>query len=523
MSTVETVNADLSGGNNDLLSYGAASTDNITVDLVAGTATGFAAISGVENVTSGSGNDLLVGDAGANALNGGTGNDTLMGGLGLDTLTGGAGIDTVSYANESDAMVVNLALNTASRPAESSSVEDMLSGIENAIGGAGGDSITGSTAANLLDGGLGNDSVDGGAGNDTILGGGGDDALFGGAGVDSIDGGTGSDLIIGGASNDLLAGGAGDDTFIYAFGDGADVFDGGDGSDTLNILGTTAANALAVAWDGASIVSFTGGTLTGVEHLNANLDAGVDTLTYAGSTANVTVDLLGHTASGFDSLSGIENVTAGSGNDTLIGDDEANVLAGGAGDDTYVVGAGDIVTETLNAGTDTVNSSVSITLGANVENLVLTIGSGDIGGIGNGLANVLTGNDGNNALSGAGSDDVIDGRAGNDNIDGGAGNDTITGGAGDDVMTGAAGNDLFVFAAGFGNDVINGFDANLTGGQDLLDVRAYHLTQDAFADAVTILQSGADTVVHIGADTITLTGVNGIGANAITIDDFKLA
>jgi len=301
-----------------------------------------------------------------------------MGGLGLDTLTGGTGIDTVSYANESDAMVVNLALNTASRPAESSSVEDMLSGIENALGGAGGDSITGSTAGNLLDGGLGNGSVD------------------------SIDGGTGSDVITGGASNDLLAGGAGDDTFIYAFGDGADVFDGGDGSDTLNILGTTAANALAVAWDGASIVSFTGGTLTGVEHLNANLDAGTDTLTYAGSTANVTVDLLGNTASGFDSLSGIENVTGGSGNDTLIGDDGANLLAGGAGDDTYVVGAGDIVTETLNAGSDTVNSSVSITLGANVENLVLTTGSGDIGGIGNGLANILTGNDGNNVLSGVG-------------------------------------------------------------------------------------------------------------------------
>jgi len=72
LSTVETINADLSGGNNDLLSYGAATTDNITVDLVAGVATGFAAISGVENVTTESGNDLLVGDAGANALNGGT-------------------------------------------------------------------------------------------------------------------------------------------------------------------------------------------------------------------------------------------------------------------------------------------------------------------------------------------------------------------------------------------------------------------------------------------------------------------
>ena len=91
-------------------------------------------------------------------------------------------------------------------------------------------------------------------------------------------------------------------------------------------------------------------------------------------------------------------------------------------------------------------------------------------------------------------------------------------------MTGAAGNDLFVFAAGFGNDVINGFDANLTGGQqDLLDVTAYHLTADSFAETVSFEPSGAATIVHIGANTITLTGVNGIGANAVTIDDFKLA
>jgi Ca2+-binding RTX toxin-like protein len=223
LSTVETVNADLSGGN-DQLSYGGATTDNITVDLAAGTATGFAAISGVENVTSGSGNDLLVGDMGANSLNGGTGNDTLMGGLGFDTLTGGTGIDTVSYANETDAMVVNLALNTAGR-APDAAVEDVLSGIENAIGGVAGDTITGSTAGNLLGGG---------------------------AGDDSVDGGTGNDVITGGASNDLLAGGLGDDTFTYVFGDGADVFD----DDALSV-----SNALALGVKGYILKGVSGSEL----------------------------------------------------------------------------------------------------------------------------------------------------------------------------------------------------------------------------------------------------------------------
>ena len=75
--------------------------------------------------------------------------------------------------------------------------------------------------------------------------------------------------------------------------------------------------------------------------------------------------------------------------------------------------AGDVVTENLNEGTDTVQSSVSYTLGANVENLTLT-GTASINGTGNELNNVITGNSGNNVLDGGLGADTMIGSAGND-------------------------------------------------------------------------------------------------------------
>ena len=89
------------------------------------------------------------------------------------------------------------------------------------------------------------------------------------------------------------------------------------------------------------------------------------------------------------------------------------MLTGGAGDDTYVVGTGDTVVEAANAGIDLVQSSVSWTLGANIENLTL-IGTEAIDGTGNSLNNILTGNSAANVLTGG---------AGNDTLDGGAGAD----------------------------------------------------------------------------------------------------
>ncbi|MBA1244042.1 putative Ig domain-containing protein [Pseudomonas japonica] len=104
-------------------------------------------------------------------------------------------------------------------------------------------------------------------------------------------------------------------------------------------------------------------------------------------------------------------------NDTLDGDLGADTMSGGDGKDVYIVdNAFDVVIETNAAATqiDTVKSSVSWTLGDNVEYLVLT-GYSAIDGTGNGLRNFLTGNDAAN---------VLDGGTGADSMTGGNGSDT---------------------------------------------------------------------------------------------------
>ena len=94
-------------------------------------------------------------------------------------------------------------------------------------------------------------------------------------------------------------------------------------------------------------------------------------------------------------------------------------MSGGLGDDVYIVDStSDVVTEAASGGTDEVRSSVTLTLGANVENLTLT-GAANIAGTGNSLNNVITGNSGNNTLTSGGGNDTLDGGAGNDTLDGG--------------------------------------------------------------------------------------------------------
>ena len=185
---------------------------------------------------------------------------------------------------------------------------------------------------------------------------------------------------------------------------------------------------------------------------------------------------------------GAINGTGNALDNILTGNSGTNVLTGGVGNDTYVVGTGDTVTEQASAGKDTVQSAITWTLGANLENLTLT-GTGAINGTGNTLNNVLTGNSGANVLTGgAGNDTYVVGTgdsvvenasAGTDTVQsaitwtlgsnlenlmligtaaingtGNASNNTLAGNSGNNVLTGLGGNDIYQYSRGGGQDTV---------------------------------------------------------------------
>jgi len=303
----------------------------------------------------------------------------------------------------------------------------------------------------------------------------------------SVVGGTAQDILLGTSANDVLNGAGGNDTLFGGAGDdrlsgglGNDLIDGGAGTDTI-ILG-----------------------------------------------AQITVDLritgAQNTGEGLDTIVGIENVEAGSGNNRLTGNALSNRLAGNGGNDTLEGESGD---DTLiggsgndrisgGSGTDTAifNGQVTVDLRStkaqntgegndtliSIENLVSGTGNDRL--TGSSAANRLTGNGGNDTLDGHSGNDTLIGGSGNDNLSGGSGTDTaiftgtvtvdlrLTGaqntgegidrlvsienlesGAGDDRLTGNTGSNRL--AAHGGNDSLFGDAGNDTllggDGNDWLD------------------------------------------------------
>ncbi|WP_020484135.1 beta strand repeat-containing protein [Methylomonas sp. MK1] len=438
---------------------------NEGIDLVQSSIT-WTLSANVENLTltgnavvNGTGNELdnvLIGNSVANTLTGLGGNDRLIGNAGNDTMIGGTGDDI--YIVDSSADVITENLNEGLDSVESTATYTLTANVENltltgttAINGTGNalnNVLTGNSAVNTLTGGAGNDRLDGKAGADKMLGGTGNDTYVvdistdvitenANEGTDTVEtgitytlgtnvenlvltgtaaiNGTGNTLnnvITGNSSANTLSGGAGADTLIGGMGNDIYVVD--------NVLDIVTENVN----EGADKVQAS---------VTYSLGANVEDLTLTGTTA------INGTGNGLDNIltgnSAVNTLTGGAGNDRLDGKAGADKMLGGLGDDTYVVDVStDVITENTNEGSDTVETSITYTLGANVENLLLT-GTTAINGTGNTLNNVLTGNSAVNTLTGGAGNDRLDGKGGADKMLGGTGDDTFVVDVSTDVLT----------------------------------------------------------------------------------------
>jgi hypothetical protein len=338
--------------------------------------------------------DFFVGTANANTFTGtngqdiiaGLGNNDILNGLdgddifrytigdGKDTVDGGAGSDTLDILGTNNSETLSVVFNgtpvSLIAGGTVTNVEsvtlDLLGGVDTLNYGSTTADLTVNLATGLATGftAIANvENVTGGFGNDIITGNDGNNTLRGEFGNDILDGGLGADRLIGGA---------GDDTYVV---------------DNIN-----------------DTISDSSGTDTVLSSINWTLGSNLENLILTGfSNINGTGNSL-------------QNVIVGnSGNNILNGGSNADNLTGVAGDDTYIVdNVNDVVNELANEGTDTILSSVTRTLEANVENLTLT-GNSTINGTGNDLNNIITGNSRNN---------IIDGGVGADALIGGLGNDT---------------------------------------------------------------------------------------------------
>lgn len=286
----------------------------------------------------------------------------------------------------------------------------------------------------------------GNAYDNSLTGNGAANTLDGGAGEDTLIGKGGNDILKGGEALDIMYGGAGDDTFYVDLSGDRVVELANEGVD---IVVASATFSLSNNVENLTLVG--SGALNGVGNSLGNRiegNAGANVLT--GGDGNDT--LLG--GAGDDTLSGgdgSDTLYGGDGADKLSGSSGADAMYGGSGDDVYTVDQTlDRVLEYAGGGTDTVNSTATFTLSANIELLNLG-GSAAINGAGNELANTINGNEAGNVISGSGGDDLLRGNGGNDAMYGGAGNDTVSAGAGDDLVDGGAG--LDVLYGGGGADV----------------------------------------------------------------------
>jgi Ca2+-binding RTX toxin-like protein len=407
----------------------------------------------------------------------------------------------VSYASATTALTASLA-NSADNDGVASGDRyklstETVSSIENLTGGSAGDTLVGDSGANVLSGN------------------GGDDTLIGGAGADTFDGGIGTDTVSYDTSDGTVlspfkidltttsatapglgTGDAAGDFFVsiekVVGGSGVNLFYLPSSTSTMIIDGVTGTN---------NTIDFTYGVTTGDVKLT-------DTVVVNGSTVN--------------KYQNVQNITGSARDDSLTGNANANVLSGGAGNDTFYATAGAGDTFDGGVGTDKVSyenfgsgitvdlsqANPQVTTGSQIdrligiENIIASSGADIITG-GSGV-NDLSGGDGVDMLNGGGGADILRGDAGDDTLNGGDDGDTLYGGADTDTLNGEAAADTLYGEDG--NDTLNGGD-----GDDTLNGGAGNDTFNGGA--------GNDTVSYAGSAGLTIDLANTrLGEGRVTLN-----
>jgi Ca2+-binding RTX toxin-like protein len=429
-------------------------------------------------VVGGAGHDRIDVDGGNDTISGGGGNDTMLGGDGLDLITGGTGTNSISGGTGTDRFVITASEQLTITDYDATDPYELIdlrafAGLgfaDLAIANVGGSArITLPDGTSILLNGVAVQDVtaanfifDGQTPPEYFLLSDGADSFSGGAGNDLIDFvGTTSQLD---STVDHIAGGAGTDVLRVWGSDrvlGAVRVDALTGVEVIDLTNATGLHDVAIDHDNA--VSSDTGSITlrfGSENMRLNTEGvtSASQVVIEGSGLVTLSDMPGQMLSISDAVSG--NIQTGN---------DATVLIGGAGNDTFTGHDGD---------------------------------------------DSFTGNAGNDSLSGAAGNDSLVGGGGNDILDGGDGHDhLVTSGGGADTLTGGAGNDTFAIRGGSQGTVLTDYDS--TNFVERIDLTALsHLTG-----------MGDLTFTDIGTDVrVTATGLNitlrGVQSGQLDEDDF---
>jgi Ca2+-binding RTX toxin-like protein len=396
------------------------------------------------DVRGGAGTDTVSGGSAADAVSGGSENDVVRPGGGNDVVDGGSGGDTLDLSGAPGGVTVDLAAGQSSGQGT-----DVVSNVENVQGSGFADTIVGNGVANALSGGNGDDVLEGRLGDDAIDGGPGSDvASYANAtgqvtidmGAGTASGADGNDTlvsiesVIGSPFGGGITGDAGDNTFVAT--NGSDVLNGQGGNDTVDYSDAPAGVTVNL---GLTTAQNTGGsgtdTLSNIENVigSAHADTllgsaganrldggiGIDTVSYANASGDVTIDLRNDSASGAggnDVLISLENAVGSPFDDAISGDAAANVMDGAAGTDTIDY------SDALTAAPASAQPGVGVTV-----NLSLTIqqATGDGNDTILRFENVI-GSKHNDRITGNADDNIVEGGLGNDSVNGGEGKDVVS-------------------------------------------------------------------------------------------------